>query len=120
MPELPVGPNRKKYLVLGVGASAALAGGLVLLLEILNGSMRTTGQMERALGIRPVVSIPYVRYPGERLARRGAWLGGIAALAALLWFSAGAIDKYVIPLDAVQNAVASRLGISLGSEEPQG
>jgi uncharacterized protein involved in exopolysaccharide biosynthesis len=98
VPDLPVGPNRMKLVVLGGGASLGLASGLVLLLEMLRPTMRTSAQMQRQLDIRPVVSIPYVSSPGESMRRLAVWLGGIALVAASLWLAAPLIDRYVLPL----------------------
>ena len=57
-PESPVGGGRKK--IAFAGAFASLIGGLVLafVLELLNPVVRTAAQMERQLGLRPVVLIP--------------------------------------------------------------
>lgn len=59
-PESPVGGGRKK--IAFAGAFASLIGGLVLafVLELLNPVVRTAAQMERQLGLRPVVLIPDV------------------------------------------------------------
>lgn len=59
-PEGPVGGGRKK--IAFAGAFASLIGGLVLafVLELLNPVVRTAAQMERQLGLRPVVLIPDV------------------------------------------------------------
>lgn len=69
VPEVPVEPNRKKLLVMGLGASLGLAAGLAFLLDLLNPVIRTSSQMQRQLEIRPVIAIPYVMTPGQRRAR---------------------------------------------------
>ncbi len=82
VPRYPVGPNRKKLVILGSGASIGFAFGLVFLLELLHPVLRTSAQMERRLGIRPVVSIPYVTTPQARSRRRFAFGLGLATLCA--------------------------------------
>ena len=110
-PDAPVSPNRKKIVVLGSGASLALALGLIFLVEMLRPALRSAGQMERQLELRPVVTIPYIRTRSERR-RRGAriffWLlligGGIPA-------ALYGIDQYVMPLELIGTRIAEKTGI---------
>ncbi len=111
VPQSPVEPNRKKILVLGSGASLALAGGLAFLLEILNPVIRSASQMERQLNLRPVISIPHVRTPFERRRRRVAWVAGVVALAGASAFGVNYVDRNVMPLDAVAQRVVDRTGL---------
>lgn len=83
VPEVPVEPNRKKLLVMGLGASLGLAGGLAFLLEMLNPVIRTSGQMQRQLEIRPVIAIPYVMTPGQRRRRVVRRLAAVAVFLVL-------------------------------------
>lgn len=57
-PEWPVGSGGKK--IFAAGAMASLLAGLALafLLDLLNPVVRTSTQMERQLGLRPVIAIP--------------------------------------------------------------
>ncbi|TPE48525.1 GumC family protein [Amaricoccus solimangrovi] len=108
VPELPVGPNRKKIVALGAGASVALAGGIGFMLEILNSAPRSSAAMERRLGLRPVVAIPYVHAPGERRRRRLRWL----ALVVLLGLGLGAVDRAVTPLGPIVARLARAAGLA--------
>ncbi len=58
VPEYPVGGGRKKLLFAGTMAGIIAAFGLALLLETMNPVIRTSGQMYRQLGIRPVITLP--------------------------------------------------------------
>ncbi|WP_166418525.1 GumC family protein [Cochlodiniinecator piscidefendens] len=58
VPEFPISPNRKKLVAFGFMASLAIAIGVVFLLELRNPVLRTAGQFERNLDIRPIVAIP--------------------------------------------------------------
>ena len=111
LPDQPVGPNRKKIVVFGSGASVGLALGLIFLLEMMNPALRTTAQMERQLGLSPVVSIPYVSAPGERWRRRGVWTAGLLLGAAAVLLAAALIDRYITPLDRLADAVMAQLGV---------
>ena len=60
IPEHPIAPDRRKIVLAGTMLSAIIGLGLVLLLELRNPVIRTASQMERQLGLRPVVSIPNI------------------------------------------------------------
>ena len=110
VPEYPVGPNRKKIVVVGAAASGLLAVGLMFLLQMLRPSIRTSAQMERELELRPIVAVPYVAIPGERRRRIAVWAGGIALVTAALWLAAPLIDR-VIPLAPLKNRLEQRLNV---------
>lgn len=110
-PEEPVSPNR--VLIAGGGGvlSAGLGVALMILAELLNPAIRSPWDLERRLELRPVVTIPYIRTPGENLRRR--WTIRIAVLAmlvtpALLLFLA---DRYILPLPILVERVIERFGL---------
>lgn len=70
VPEYPVSPNRKKIVAMGGIVSLILAGGLVVLLELLNPVIRTSAQLERQLNITPVVAIPILKKPQDKMFKR--------------------------------------------------
>jgi uncharacterized protein involved in exopolysaccharide biosynthesis len=80
LPEYPVSRSRKSVAMMGGAASVLLAVGIALMLEFLNPSIRTPAQMERALGIQPVVSIPRLKTGGERRRRKLALFTAFAAI----------------------------------------
>ena len=110
VPEYPVGPNRKKIVVMGAAASGLVAVGLMFLLQMLRPSIRTSAQMERELELRPIVAIPYVAVPGERRRRLAVWAGGVALVAAALWLAAPLIDR-VLPLAPLKSRLEQRLNV---------
>lgn len=83
VPDHPVAPSRKKIAFLGTLIALTLGVLMAMLLEALNPAIRTAAQLERQLGIAPVVSIPEIE-PGGR--RRGmiAALLGLGALGGVL------------------------------------
>jgi uncharacterized protein involved in exopolysaccharide biosynthesis len=90
-PEFPVSRSRKKTAVMG-GVASVIAGiAVAFVLELMNPAIRSAAQMERALGIQPVVAIPAIvtrrdkTYNGLRLL--GFVIGTLATVFALfkLW-----------------------------------
>jgi tyrosine-protein kinase Etk/Wzc len=65
-PEEPVGSSRRKLLMMGIVASLLGALGVALGLEWISPYLRTSAQIERTLGLRPVVVIPDLRVPRSR------------------------------------------------------
>lgn len=110
-PHAPISPNRKKIVIVGSSASIALAIGLAFLVEILKPAIRTAGQLERQLQLRPVVSIPYVQTPRERL--RGRMKTGFAMLTLAIGVPAAlfAVDQYYLPLPLVAEQIAEKAGL---------
>lgn len=87
IPDAPSSSRATKITVLGVVASLGLAFGLAFLLDLMHPVLRTQAQMERALDLRPVVTIPELRRPRRPLLPRPSFLGAgvvlaVAALAA--------------------------------------
>ena len=66
-PDYPVSRSRKTVALMGAVASVAFAIGLAFVLDLLHPVIRSAAQMERQVGLRPVVSIPSLQ--GDR--RRG-------------------------------------------------
>ncbi|KUF10172.1 GumC family protein [Pseudoponticoccus marisrubri] len=110
VPEFPVSRSRKKTAIMGGVASlvAGIAAGFVL--ELMNPAIRSAAQMERALGVQPVVAIPTVR-SGRDQRRRGlkvlAWIGALgAALLAALRYGAERLPWIADLLDRVTPRLA--------------
>ncbi|MEN8894239.1 GumC family protein [Planktotalea arctica] len=80
VPEYPVSPSRKKIAILGLIGSGFLACLVALGLEMMNPAIRTSAQLERQLGMQPVVSIPYVKTTWEQRRRKLVWITGLLAL----------------------------------------
>ncbi|AWI82221.1 chain-length determining protein [Alloyangia pacifica] len=80
VPEVSASQSRRK--LVAVGAVASLIAGLIAAFaaEMMNPALRSAAQMERVLGIQPVVAIPPVK---SRRDRRGRGLGVAALVLAL-------------------------------------
>lgn len=65
-PVHPVSTERRKLAMIGGLLSVLLAFGAALVLEWISPRLRTSAQIERSLGLRPVVVIPVLRVPRAR------------------------------------------------------
>ncbi len=77
-PQYAVSSSRKKLAAAGAVGSLLAGLALAFLVELLNPVIRNPAQMERALGVQPVVSIPVV------VSRRDRRIGGMKTLAKLV------------------------------------
>lgn len=79
LPDYPITPSRTRTVILGTFASMILGMVLAFVLELRHPVIRTAQQMEREIGIAPVITLPNVvvsrRKPG-RFGRLRAWLNG--------------------------------------------
>lgn len=107
----PVKPRRVLIAGAGVAGGLGLGFGFVVLLELLNRSIRRPSEISSKLGIQPFATIPYIRSPGERRWKRFLVVGlmllvGIG-LPALLF----AIHTFHLPLDLILGETLERLGM---------
>ena len=111
VPTKPIAPNRRLLTVAGLGGGAVLGLGLIILLELLNTTIRRPVQLTSGLGITPFATVPIYRTRREIRQRRSRMLaglfGGLAALAALLY----GVHVAYRPLDLLVPEIAARLGI---------
>lgn len=118
VPENPDWPPRKLIALGGAGGSVALGAFLMLAAELRNQSVRTAGQIERRLDLRPLVTIPMVQTRHD--ARRRFLIIGAVVLALLLTLGVALflLDRFYLPLDLLLETLierARRLALVLGS-----
>ncbi|MCP4307842.1 MAG: hypothetical protein GY788_23820 [bacterium] len=98
-PETPITLGRKSIVLAGAGGGLALGFAAVVLLELLDRSIRTVADMEKRLQIRPIASIPYVQTTSEKRRRRRRtavlWLLAIVGIATTL----ALVHWFYLPLD---------------------
>ncbi|MCL3881770.1 Wzz/FepE/Etk N-terminal domain-containing protein [Marivita sp. GX14005] len=89
-PVYPISRSKRSIAMLGGVASLLVAIGIAFLLEIRNPPIRNAAQMERALGVRPVITVPHlgpvrsVRGTGKDRRSKFGWGVILALLAGLL------------------------------------
>lgn len=69
-PEFPVASNRRRSAILGTFLSVAVAGGIALLLDMLNPVLRNSRQFEAVTGLRPIISLGYRPTASDRFMRQ--------------------------------------------------
>ncbi|MDO6479816.1 Wzz/FepE/Etk N-terminal domain-containing protein [Shimia thalassica] len=94
VPERPLASKRKRNLALGMVVSAAIATGLVVMLESRSLVIWSGDQLVRKTGLIPVVSIPVIETTGARRMRFGKQFAMLIAIAAIFLVSAVFIVWY--------------------------
>lgn len=111
VPSNPSKPNRK--LIAGAGGFLGILAGLgvVVLLELLNRSVRRPEDLVSKLGITPLATIPYIPTTGETVRR--SVFRTIRLLVILLGIPAAvyAVHLYYQPLDLLAERIMDRIGI---------
>ncbi len=109
-PEEPVRPNRKLIFAAGFILSAGLAAGILWLLEKIDTTIRTRGDLLQLIGVPPLALVPYIGTERERrLARRRRWIatgGTVASFCMALVL----IHLFYRPLDVLWFSLARRMG----------
>jgi succinoglycan biosynthesis transport protein ExoP len=98
-PTAPDKPNR--MLIAGAGVAGGLGAGLgfIVLLEMLNSSIRRPVELSARLGIQPLATIPYIRTGRELRWKRGILLSALVGIAVAIPAALLAVHTYYVPLD---------------------
>jgi polysaccharide chain length determinant protein (PEP-CTERM system associated) len=112
-PNRPAKPNRALIGIGGTIAGMGLGLGIIILLELLNRSVRRPKDIIQSFGITPIVTIPYLRTPNETMRRRSAFVGLL--LLAVIGIPAAiyAVHVFYEPLDILLNRIMTKFGIRL-------
>jgi uncharacterized protein involved in exopolysaccharide biosynthesis len=108
-PEEPISPDRPRLVILGTGGGLAMAIGLVVLLELMNTSIRRSQDIVRALEITPFGTLPYIRTRKERIRRRLFLLFILVAVVGGVMGGLWGIDQFVMPLDQVMEKIVEQV-----------
>lgn len=98
VPESPTSPNRPAIAIGGFAGSIGLSVSFVVLLGLLNSSIRTIGDMERRLEMRPLMTVPYITTDRERRRARRELLMLATLVLVIIPVTLYAIDQYYLPL----------------------
>ena len=100
VPVYAISRSKRSVAMMGGIASVMLAIGAAFVLEMMNPPLRNANQLERTLGLRPVISVPVIE-SGLRSANPGKGNGprfGLGMLTALLLGAIAAVAKPVADL----------------------
>lgn len=100
-PTSPAEPNRTLLAGAGVVGGVGLGLGFVVLLELLNRSIRRPAEIARRLGAEPFAIIPYIRTEGERRWRRGVIAAALAVILVAIPLGLLAVHTLYRPLDSI-------------------
>ena len=107
-PEYPVSASRRKIAMAGGAATVVIAFVAAILLELSSGKIRTAAQLERQLGVRPVIIIPNLTTREARRQKRIALVAALIALVGVIWALVRRFGSEIIallPLQRVADAV---------------
>ena len=108
-PDEPASPNRP--LIAGGGSFLAfgLALGLIVVLEVLNRSIRRPMDLTNAFGISPIATVPFIATSADRLKRRLWSLAILAVFALGVPATVYYIHLKIYPMDQLVDLVIERL-----------
>lgn len=104
-------PNRKALAVSGFGAGVLVSTLLVLLLELLNRTVRRPAEMISALGITPFGTVPYMQTKREIRNHRIMLAGGVAGILIGVPLLLYLVHVNLMPIGTLITAVADRVGL---------
>ncbi len=105
----PIKPNRLKIIILGFVLAFGAAGGLALLLEMLNQRIRGKGALTAILGYRPLIEIPYITTSDEQAKRKTTIIRSGIGLAAFITLSLIVLHFTYMELDLLFYKILARL-----------
>ena len=113
----PSSPNRILLLVLGTILGLGLGMGVGVLAEVADTSIHTSNELQTALGIPVLVSVPRIMLESDRVARtRRIWREGLAAAAVVLICLVGGGATYLLVNGGGGDASETERGAPAGPE----
>lgn len=110
-PSSPEEPNR--VMIAGAGVAGGIGAGLgfILLLELLNRSIRRPAELTSQLGIQPFATIPYMRTRREIRVKRTIMLVVLALIVVGIPVALFAVHTYYLPLDLLMRQATDAIGL---------
>ena len=108
----------KRLLIASAGIVGGLGAGLgfVVLLEMLNRSIRRPLELSEKLGIEPFATVPYIRTAGEAARKRSLVVLALVLVAVAIPAALFAVHTLYLPLDLVFSELLAKVG--LGGDVP--
>lgn len=109
LPQKPFKPNRKKLFAMVFGLALAAGIGCVLLMEMLDGSIRGTRDVYAVAAPSLVQGIPYIATKKELVRQKALLIAGALSLLAMAIASLAIVHYFVRPLDQLLASLVSHL-----------
>lgn len=104
-------PNRKLVAATGAGVGLLLSAAMMLLLELLNRTIRRPAELVKALGITPFGTVPYMESKEEIRHRKVVIIGIIAGVAIGVPLFLLAVHVFLVPLGTIIAVIAEKVGL---------
>lgn len=117
VPGEPTSPNRPRIAAASVAGGMALGLGFIVLLELLNRSIRRPVEITRRLGITPFATIPYIRTARQVRLRRGIIALAFLVVGVGIPLGLYLLHTYYLPMDMLIDRVLERIGLGSLAEQ---
>ncbi|MCO6049132.1 Wzz/FepE/Etk N-terminal domain-containing protein [Mesorhizobium sp. RP14(2022)] len=109
-PAKPESPKKSKIVAMGLGMGIVMGLGLVVLLELLDKSIRRPTELAQMLEIQPLATIPYIWIEGEKRTQQARLAFGTLTMACALPLFLLVVQHYRQPITGLIEHVAVSLG----------
>ncbi|MCZ0811232.1 MAG: GumC family protein [Pseudomonadota bacterium] len=112
VPRAPTSPPRKKIAAAGVAGGIGLGAAFVVLIEMLNRSVRRPADLTNRLGITPFVSIPYIRTRRQTIIRRTIIITALIIVTVGIPVGLYLVHLLYLPMDLLIEKGLEKTGLS--------
>lgn len=118
LPTAPSSPNRKLIAAAGMIGGLGAGLGFIVLMEMINRSIRRPVELTAKLGMQPFATVPYIRTAGEVRRKRAIIAATLAMIVVAIPAALFAVHTYYLPLDLLMEDSLAKVGIT--TEAPGG
>ncbi|MEP4037111.1 Wzz/FepE/Etk N-terminal domain-containing protein [Pseudophaeobacter sp.] len=108
-PAEPTSPNRPKLAIAGMGAGVMMGFAFIVLLELLNTSIRRPKDIVDKLEVTPFGVLPFIRTRRDRIRRRLLLTLILCGIAGVIGGGLWGANTYVMPLDLIVKRLTDEL-----------